>query len=369
MCLLLQMEQVHVLTQTAMVALCGFLKTEQMCVQLLFVQPAGAVNTAQLWVVLVTAPIGTGNARELKRGRIKLTRRRQMRAAAHVHPVIARPIDRKLFAFGQFRRPFRLEAFARILPCRNQRITRHNFAAQRLIRSDDGTHLFFNRGQVVHREWATRCGRHHVIIKSVVGRRAKCNLRSGEQALHRFGKDMRKVMAGELKRVRLITAGHQCELRIGLQRARDIAQFAIHPRGNRSLRKAGANGGGNIRRGSAARDFTGSAIGKGNADHLGHGFTCFQLRFGTAPLPVQTRSRNPAALSLCAIPFSCRAAPNWILARSLLGAIRHEIAKATDTAGHAAGTIHQAENITATFLAAKLFGDDDITVACKARTR
>ena len=169
MCLLLQMEQVHVLTQTAMVALCGFLKTEQMCVQLLFVQPAGAVNAAQLRVVLVTTPIGTGNARELKRGRIKLARRRQMRTAAHVHPVIARPIDRKLFAFGQFSRPFRLETFARILPGRDERITRHDFAAQRFIGADDRAHLLFNRRQIIHRKWTARCGRHHVVIKTVIG--------------------------------------------------------------------------------------------------------------------------------------------------------------------------------------------------------
>ena len=65
--------------------------------------------------------------------RIELSGRGQMRPAAHVHPVIARPVDRQFLAIGQFRRPFGLEAFARGRPCRDQRIARHHFAAQRLV--------------------------------------------------------------------------------------------------------------------------------------------------------------------------------------------------------------------------------------------
>ena len=44
--LLLQMKQVHVLAQTAMVALGSLFQPEKMCVQLLFVQPARAVYPA-----------------------------------------------------------------------------------------------------------------------------------------------------------------------------------------------------------------------------------------------------------------------------------------------------------------------------------
>ena len=103
-------------------------------------------------------------------------------------------------------------------------------------------------------------------------------MRAGKQSLHCFGKDMRKVMARQFQRIGLITVGHQSKLRISLNRTHDIAQFAIHPRRNRGFRKAGANRGGNIRWGGTTCNFTGRAIGKGDTDHLGHGFTCFQRR-------------------------------------------------------------------------------------------
>ena len=166
---LLQMEQIHVLPKPAMVALCGFFQPDQMRIQLLFIQPASAVNATQLWVLLISTPVGTGNARQLECSRIKLSRRCQMRPTAHVHPVIARPINRQFFAFRQFSRPFRLETFARILPGRDERITRHDFTAQRFIGADDRAHLLFNRRQIIHSEWTARSGRHHVIIKTVIG--------------------------------------------------------------------------------------------------------------------------------------------------------------------------------------------------------
>ena len=158
-----------------------------------------------------------------------------MRTTAHVHPVIAGPIDGQFLALRQFRRPLCLKTFARILPTRNQGVTRHDFAAQRLVGADDRAHVFFNRGQIIHCE-RPACGRcHDVIIKTVIGRWAKSDLRAGKQRLHRLCQYMRKIMAGELQRIRLVAAGHQRQLGIGLNRAHDVAQFAIHPRRNRRL--------------------------------------------------------------------------------------------------------------------------------------
>ena len=117
MCFLLQVEQVHFCTQAAMVALRCFFKADEVCVELLLVQPASAVNTRQLCIFLVAAPIGARDAGQLERRRIKFAGRGQMRSAAHVHPVIAGPIDRKFLALGQFGCPFGLEAFARSGPC------------------------------------------------------------------------------------------------------------------------------------------------------------------------------------------------------------------------------------------------------------
>ena len=86
----LEVEQVHLLTQLAVVALGGLLQPDEVLVELLLVEPAGAVDPAEHRVLLVAAPIGAGDARQLERLRIELARRGQMRPAAHVEPSPAR---------------------------------------------------------------------------------------------------------------------------------------------------------------------------------------------------------------------------------------------------------------------------------------
>src|SRR3546814_9493616 len=58
----LQMEQVHVLPQPAMVAFCRLLQPDEMVGELLPVQPAGAIDAAELRIFLVAAPIEIGRA-------------------------------------------------------------------------------------------------------------------------------------------------------------------------------------------------------------------------------------------------------------------------------------------------------------------
>src|SRR3546814_1027594 len=80
--LLLEVEQVHLLAQLAMVALGRFLQPVEVRVELLSVEPAGAVDARQHRVLLVAAPIGPRHPRQLERLRIELAGRRQMRPAA-----------------------------------------------------------------------------------------------------------------------------------------------------------------------------------------------------------------------------------------------------------------------------------------------
>src|SRR3546814_4986649 len=71
----LQMEQVHVLPQPAMVAFCRLLQPDEMVGELLPVQPAGAIDAAELRIFLVAAPIGARHARQLEGGGIELAGR------------------------------------------------------------------------------------------------------------------------------------------------------------------------------------------------------------------------------------------------------------------------------------------------------
>ena len=87
--LFLQVEQVHLAPQLAVIALGRFLQPHEMVRQLLLVEPAGAVNAGQLRVLLIAAPIGARHAHQLERLRVELASGRQMRPPAHVQPVIA----------------------------------------------------------------------------------------------------------------------------------------------------------------------------------------------------------------------------------------------------------------------------------------
>jgi hypothetical protein len=62
----LEVEQVHLLPDAAMVALGGFLQPRQVRVELLLVEPARPVDPAEHRVLLIAAPVGTGNARQLE---------------------------------------------------------------------------------------------------------------------------------------------------------------------------------------------------------------------------------------------------------------------------------------------------------------
>ena len=82
---------------------------------------------------------------------------------------------------------------------------------------------------------------------------------------------MRVIVAGELQRIRLVTARDQRQLAITVKRAGQIAQFPVHACGECGLGKAGANRGGDIGRRAARRHFAGGTIGQADREHLGHG--------------------------------------------------------------------------------------------------
>ena len=69
-----------------MVALGGFLEPDEMGVELLLVEPGGAVDAAQHRVLLVAAPVSARDARQLERLRIELAGGGEVRPAAQVDP-------------------------------------------------------------------------------------------------------------------------------------------------------------------------------------------------------------------------------------------------------------------------------------------
>src|SRR3546814_14371762 len=116
MCLFLQMEQVHLAADLAVVALGGFLEPDEMFGELFLVEPAGAVDAAQLRILLVAAPVCARNPRELEVGGVELARRSELRPAAHIHTADTEPIDGQVFALSPFGGPSGLQHLPRSLP-------------------------------------------------------------------------------------------------------------------------------------------------------------------------------------------------------------------------------------------------------------
>ena len=87
----LEVEQVHLLADLAMVALGRFLEPDEIGVELLLVEPGGAVDAAQHRVLGVAAPVGARDAGQLERLRVELAGRGEVRAAAEVDPAPRRP--------------------------------------------------------------------------------------------------------------------------------------------------------------------------------------------------------------------------------------------------------------------------------------
>ena len=198
-----------------------------------------------------------------------------MRAAAHVEPGAffvwgPRPIDGEFLVFGKFARPFGLEAFAIGGPFGDELFAAPHFAVQRLVGADDGAHRVFDGGQIIHAERLAALGRLHVVIEPVVGRGAEGDLRAGEQCLHRLGQHVSIIVAREFERVGLIAGCHQREVGIAFERAGEVAQFPVNARGNRRLGKAGANRGGNVRRGRSGGHFAHRSIGQADLEQFGH---------------------------------------------------------------------------------------------------
>ncbi len=238
--------------------------------ELLLVKPTGTVDARQLRILLVPAPIGTRDARQLERRGIELARRSQMRPAAHVHPAVARAIDRQLFTLRQFGGPFGLERLAIGLPFGDELVALPDFAREGKIGGDDLAHLLLDQRQLLVAKRAMLGGRREVVIEAVVRRRAEGDLRAGKQLLHRLRQHMRIVVACEFERVGLVAAGDQREVGIAFERTHDVAKLAIDARRDRGLGEAGTDRRRDVGRGRTRGHFTHRAIGKADFQHLTH---------------------------------------------------------------------------------------------------
>ena len=184
-----------------------------------------------------------------------------MRAAAQVDPA-ALAVHRQLFAGRQFADPFGLEAFAGPPEMVRGVVAVPDLPHDLLVPVDDLAHPRLDRREVRRREVLLPV---EIVVEAVVRRRAECDLRTGIKLLHRLGQDMGGVVPDQLQR-RVVFQGDDLDRRIRLDRAGEIAQFAVDPDRQRRLGEARTDRGRDIRARHRRRILPDAAVGQGDRD-------------------------------------------------------------------------------------------------------
>ena len=173
---LLEMEQVHLAADFAVVALFRFLELLEIGVELFLLGESGTVDARQHLAVGIAAPIGAGNLHQLERV-ADLAGRGHVRAAAQIEPV-ALLVDFQLLIFGDGVDQLDLEGLALVAKYLLRLVARPDFLGERFVAGDDLAHLLFDGVEILRRE---RLVAEEIVIEAVVDHRPDGDLRAGPQ--------------------------------------------------------------------------------------------------------------------------------------------------------------------------------------------
>src|SRR5436305_12064180 len=191
--LFLQVEQVELAAEAAMVAAFGLFEPEQVLVKLLLVRPSRAVDPLQLRLIRVAAPIGAGNIHQLE-GLPEPPGRGEMRPDTEIDE-IALPIEADLLLGRDLADVFGLITFADAVEEGDGLVAIPHFTVDRLVAPHDVAHALLDALEPAGRE---RRRPRAVVIKPGLGRRASGNVRSAIQPLGPPGHQPARVEAQDL---------------------------------------------------------------------------------------------------------------------------------------------------------------------------
>ena len=191
----LEMEQVHLAAQFAVVAFFGFLDLLEVGGEVFFGCPSGAVDALELRAGAVAAPVRAGEALQLE-GFADLAGCCHVRAATHVEPrTLLVNVDRLIFGDGVDH--LDLEGLALLGEVGFGFIARPDFFGEGCVASDNGVHRLFDLGEILGLE---RLGFGEVIVKPVLDHGADGHLRAGPDLLHGFRHHVRRIVTDQLQR-------------------------------------------------------------------------------------------------------------------------------------------------------------------------
>ena len=266
----LEVKQVELAPELAMVALFGFLDLLQVRVEVFLLGERRAVDARQHRIVAVAAPIGAGHFHQLERV-ADLARGGHVRAAAQVEPV-ALLVDLDGLVGRDSVDQLDLEHLAVVAEHLLGMFAVPDFLGEGFVARDDLAHLLFDRGKILRRE---RLVAEEVVIKAVLDHRADGDLCARPQRLHGFGQHMRGVVPDQLQRAGVV-AGDEFDSGVMLDRVGEIDHRAVERHRHRALGQRRRNALGDVEAGGVLREFALGAVGEGEGDL--RGFDRFEIR-------------------------------------------------------------------------------------------
>ena len=191
-------KQPQVFAQFAVIAFEGFFLAAFVFGQLLWRFPSRAIDSLELGLGGIAAPIGSGHGFQFDRLGVNFRGVFQVGAGAKIPPLIAQVINRDRFGFDVVE-DFQLVRLPDRLNPALGFLAGHLFANHRQLFVDDFDHLFFDRLQ---RLFTEGFGAIKIVVKAVFDPGADRHLSLGKQALHRHGHHVGSGVANFFQRFR-----------------------------------------------------------------------------------------------------------------------------------------------------------------------
>src|SRR5689334_2119843 len=169
--LLAQMEEVEFAAEPPVVTALRLLELIEVLVELLLARKRSAVDTLQLGVFRVAAPIRAGHVHQLE-GLAEITRRRQVRSDTEIDK-IALPVEADLLARRDLADVFSLVGLADAAEERDRGLAVPDLARDLLVAPHDLAHAPLDLFEILGSE---RLGAREIVIEPGFGRRPKGDL-------------------------------------------------------------------------------------------------------------------------------------------------------------------------------------------------
>ena len=260
--LVLEVEEVHLAPELAVVASLGLLEHVQVGLELFLARPRGAVDPLEHLVAGVAAPVRARDAHQLER-LAELAGRGEVRTPAQIDP-LALAVHRDGLVARDVRDDLRLVLLAPVAEEPDRFVAVPFLARDRLVAVDDLAHAGLHAFQILRCEGLLA---REVVVEPVLDGGSDGDLRLRVELLHRLGEDMGRVVTQQLQRL-LGIPGHDSDGRIGLDGGGEVAHRAVDPDRERRPGESLADARGDVGPGHRSVEVPGRAVGQRDSRHV-----------------------------------------------------------------------------------------------------